>query len=214
MGLMHLCPTGSLKDQQICFSFQRNLTVSDTWWRTTWLAVHQKDLKTLTCMHMFCGCKPKPHKKKCKKNQSGIRYEERNINGPKRSLFATNVILLKLHHHVMFDGVALSSNECDPSTIWMLFLPIRQPLRIASVVTLFSRHGCLRFSETERQTETTCCRLSEILNLRVVHFSVTNRMWLTYHLMHDSDLFTLQSTQSIYLRSLTRMSTRVPEDHW
>lgn len=84
-------------------------------------------------------------KKKIRKHQSGFRYEEKNINGPKPSFFATNVILLKLHHHVMIDGVVLSSNGCDPSTIWTLFLPIREPLKIGSVVTLFTRHGCLRF---------------------------------------------------------------------
>lgn len=52
----------------------------------------------------------------------------------------------------------------------------------------------------------------QISNLCVVHFSVTNLMWLTYRLMHDSDLFTLQSIQCIPFWWLPRTSTRVAKD--
>lgn len=51
-------------------------------------------------------------------------------------------------------------------------------------------------SGKERPTETTCCWLWEILNIMSCAFlSQTRWLDLTYHLMHDSDLFTLQSIQ-------------------
>lgn len=89
MGLIHFCCTwckvqravGSLKALQICFSFQRNLTVSDAQWRTTWFSVHQKGLKNHN-VHAYvgvgsCGGKMKP----APNHQSGLRWR-RNINSP------------------------------------------------------------------------------------------------------------------------------------
>lgn len=116
--------------------------------------------------------------------------------------------------HVMSDGVVFTSNRLDRSTIWMLFLPITELSKIGSFLTSFTRHGCLRFQSKKDRLRPHAAGCQKISNLRVMHFSVTNLMWLTYRLMHDSDLFTLQSIQCIPFWSLTRMRTRVTKDHW
>lgn len=57
--------------------------------------------------------------------------------------FFCNIIMVVLH--VMSDGVVFTSNRLDPSTIWMLFLPITELSKIRPFLTSFTRHGCLRF---------------------------------------------------------------------
>lgn len=60
-------------------------------------------------------------------------------------------------------------------------------------------------SEKDRQTETTCCGLSEISNHCIMSQTLCGRLIV---LMHDLDLFTLQSIECIPVRSLTRSDSR------
>lgn len=105
-----------------------------------------------------------------------------------------------------------TSNRLQPSSIWRLFLTVKEPSKIGSFLTSFTRHGSLRFQRKRGKLRPHAAGCQKYLITALCSFLVTNLTRLTYRLLHDSDLFTLQSIQCIPAWSLTRRSTSVTQD--
>lgn len=128
---------------------------------------------------------------------------------PQMLFFLCCIIILVLH--AMSDVVVVTSNE--PSTIWMLFLPVKAPSKIGSFLTSFTRHASLR-SRRKKKAEWDHMLLG-VRNIKsqrrtLFFLSQTSCGWLIVWCM--TQIFLRFKAFSAYLYD--RLPERVTQDHW